>query len=52
MQQHRQHLGPVGIVQLVLLGACLAQNYRVHGFEVAGVGGEAEMDLVAVELAV
>ena len=52
MQQDRQHLGAVGVVQLRLLGAHLAQHHRVDRLEVRGVGGQRQVHLVAVELAV
>ena len=34
MQQDRHDLGAVGVVQLILLGADLAQNHRVHRLKV------------------
>ena len=37
---------------LVLLGARLAQHDRVDDLEMRGVGGQRQVDLVAVELAV
>jgi len=52
MQQNGQNLGALGIVRLILLGADLAQHHRVYRFEMAGVGGQRQMDGVAVELAV
>jgi hypothetical protein len=51
MQQHRDHRRAVVAVML-LLGAHLAQHHRVDRLEVRGVGGQAEMHLVAVEFAV
>ncbi|MPL74173.1 hypothetical protein SDC9_19983 [bioreactor metagenome] len=52
MQQHRQHLGAVGVVELVLLRAHLAKRDRVHRLEVAGVRGQRQVDGVLVEGAV
>jgi hypothetical protein len=49
-RQDRDALG--GVVHLVLLGAGLAEDDGVHGFEVRGVGGQRQVDLVAVELTV
>jgi hypothetical protein len=57
MQQQRQDLSTSGDHrprhgQLVLLGARLAQHHRVHDFQVRRVGGQRQVDLVAVELAI
>ncbi len=63
MQQQRQHRGAVGVARvgnepavlcrkLVLLGARFAQNYRIHDFQMAGVGGKRKMHRIAVELTV
>ncbi len=52
VQQDRQHLGALDVAALRLLGADLAEHHRVDRLEVARVGGEREMDGVAVELAV
>ena len=52
MEQDRHDRAAVAITKLVLLGADLAQHDGVHRFEVAGVGGQAEVDSVAVEFAV
>ena len=52
MQQDRQDLGAAGVAHLRLFGARLAEHDRVHRFEMAGVGGEREVDGVAVEFAV
>ena len=52
-QQRHHHLavfgsGPV----LVLLGANLPEHHRIDDFQMRGIGGEREVHLVAVELAV
>ena len=39
-------------VELVLLGAHLAEHHRIDDLEMRGVGGQRQMHLVAVELAV
>ena len=61
MQQQRQHLGALfqrhdllarAAEDLVLLGARLAHHDRVDDLEVRRVGGQRQMHLVAVELAV
>ena len=62
VQQQRQHLGAVGLARrhetavdsalLILLGPGLAEHHRIDDLEVAGVGGQGQMHLVAVELAV
>ena len=52
VQQDRQHLGALDVAALRLLGADLAEHHRVDRLEVARVGGQREVDGVAVELAV
>ena len=52
VQKHRDHLVMLGVFQLVALGAGFAQHDRVHRFEVRGVGGQRQVDGVAVELPV
>ena len=62
VQQQRQHLGAIDLGgldpaavhgrELVLLGARLAEHHRIDDLEVRGVGGQRQVDLVAVELAV
>ena len=52
VQQHCHDLPPLGIAQLVLLGADLAQDDGVHRLEVGGVRGQRQVDDIAVELAV
>ena len=52
MQQHRDHLLAVGVAELELLGAGLAEHHRVHRLEMRRVRGQRQMHLVAVELAV
>ncbi len=53
VQQDRQHRGAgLAVAQLVLLGARLAQHDRVHRLQMRGVGGQRQVDDVAVEFAV
>ena len=53
MDQHGQHAGArINVVQLPLLGAGLAQHHGIDDFQMRRVGGQRQMDLVAVELAV
>ena len=52
VQQDRHHLGALDVAALRLLGAHLAEHHRVDRLEVARVGGQAQVDGVAVELAV
>ena len=53
VHQERQHRGARGlVVALLLLGARLAQHHRIDRLEMRGVGGQRQMHLVAVELAV
>src|SRR5579883_108817 len=53
MDQERQRLDALDIVvELILLGAHLAQHDRIDDFEMRRVGGERQMHPVAVELAV
>ena len=52
MQQDAQNRAALGIVVLVLLGADLAQNHRVHRFQMRRVGGQRQVHPVAVEFAV
>ena len=48
VDQQRQHLGPRrGVVTPPLLGAGAALDHRVDGLEMAGVGGQADVDLGA-----
>ncbi len=52
--QERHRVGAVlrRRAELILLGAGLAEHHRVDDLEMRGIGGERQMDLVAVELAV
>ena len=53
MDQQRQHAGAgIDVAQLPLLGARLAQHHRIDDFQVRRIGGERQMHLLAVELAV
>ena len=54
VDQQRHHRAAIlaRAVVLVLLGAHLAEHDRVDDLEVAGVGGQRQVHLVAVELAV
>ena len=52
VQDDRQDLGAVDIAHLRLLGARLAIDHRVHRLEVRRIGGQRQVHLVAVELAV
>ena len=53
VQQQRHHLLALDlVVQLVLLGAHLAEHHRIDDLEMGRIGGQRQMDLVAVELAV
>ncbi len=52
VQQNWHDGGAVLVVQLVLLGADLAQNHGVHRFEVAGVRGQRQVNRIAVKLTV
>ena len=61
MQQQRQDLGALlqrhdflarAAIKLVLLGARLAHDDRIDDFQMRRVGGQRQMHLVAVELAV
>ena len=53
VQQDRQNRRALGaVIELVLLGAHLAQHNRVHRLKVRGVGGQRQVDLVAVKFAV
>ena len=53
MQQQRQHLGALDdVAELVLLGAHLAEHDGIDDLEMRRVGGQREVDVVAVELAV
>ena len=40
VQQDRQNLAARAVVFLILLGADLAQNHRVHRLKVAWIGGQ------------
>ena len=61
VQQQRHHLGALrqrhdfaalAPGELVLLGTRLAHHHRIDDFQMRGVGGQRQMHLVAVELAV
>ena len=54
VHQQRQHRDALvrRIAVLVLLGAHLAEHHGIDDFEMRGVGGQRQMDLVVVELAV
>ena len=53
VDQQRQHLGSLDVVvELILLGAHLAQHHRIDDLEMRRVGGERQVDAVVVELAV
>ena len=53
MDQHRQHLLMLGkVVAEGLLRAHLAQDHRIDGFEVRGIGDQRHVDLDPVKLAV
>ena len=54
VDQQRHHHGAVFRrgAELILLGAHLAEHHRIDDFEMRRIGGERQMHLVAVELAV
>ncbi len=53
MDQQRQHLHPLDVVvQLILLGAHLAEHDGIDDFEMRRIGGQRQVDRIAVELAV
>src|ERR1700730_7135545 len=54
MHQQRQYRDALvrRIAMLVLLGAYLAKHHRIDDFQMRRVGGQRQMDAVAVELAV
>ena len=52
MQQHAQHLTPVHISNLILLGPHPADNNRVNNFQMRRVRGQAEVNFVFIKLAV
>jgi hypothetical protein len=52
VDQQRQHLLALAVLQLVLLGAHLAEHDRVDDLEMRRVGRQRQVHLVAVELAV
>ena len=52
VEEDGEDLGAVGVAALGLLGADLAEDDGVDGLEVRGVGGQRQVDGVAVELAV
>jgi hypothetical protein len=52
VEQDREHLAGFLVAAGDLLGAHLAEHHRIDRLEVARVGTSAEVDLVAVELAV
>ena len=52
VQQNRHNLDPVGIFQLILFGADLAQNDGVHRLKVGRVGGQRQVNGIAIEFAV
>ena len=53
VDQQRQHLHALDVVvELVLLGAHLAEHHGIDDLEMRGIGGQRQMHLVAVELAV
>ena len=53
VDEERQSFRPLDhVVELVLLGAHLAENNRIDNLEVRRIGGQREMNRVAVEFAV
>ena len=52
MQQQGHHLGAVAVAMLHLLGAHLADDDRIDRFQVRRIGGQRQVDGVAVELPV
>ena len=55
MDQQRHDAAPIvgrAVGDLVLLGAHLAEHDRIDDFEMRGIGGQRQMDLVVVEFAV
>ena len=53
VDEERQRLRPLDdVVELILLGAHLAENDRIDDLEMRRVGGQREMNGVAVEFAV
>ncbi len=52
VQQQAQDALALFVALLALLGPDLAQDDRIDGFQVAGIGGERQMDAIAVEIAV
>ena len=49
VHQQGHDLGPVAVAVLHLLGAHLADDHRVHRLQVRGVGGQRQVDGVALE---
>src|SRR5690606_25231878 len=52
VQEQRQHLRPLLVLMLVLLGAHLSEHDGIDALEMRGIGGQRKVDLVVVELAV
>ena len=52
VQQNWHHRRAVLVVQLVLLGADLAQHDGVHRLQVRGVGGQRQVNRIAIKLTV
>src|SRR5271157_4510316 len=53
MDEQRQHFRALDdIVQLVLLGAHLAENDGINDLEMRGVRGQRKMDAIVIEVAV
>jgi hypothetical protein len=53
MDQDGQHGGAgIDVVQLPLFGARLAQHDRIHDFQMRRIGGQRQVDLMAVEIAI
>ena len=52
VQQQRQAAGPLIVLVLVLLGARLAEHDRIDHLQVRRIGGQRQVHVVAVELAV
>ena len=52
MHQQAQHLAPFLVAALTLFGADLADHHGIDRFEMRRVGGQRQVNLLAVELSV
>lgn len=51
MQDERQHTLAFRVLQVVLHGPGPAFHHRIHGFQMAGIGGKADMEFFTVHMA-